>query len=123
MWEPRAGVDWAPRRRPLIHAPGIAILLSTAILALLLAFLFASRGAGAGTEGVGTRNWDEAIESFIRRKVAETYVDELDEARAADAFERAMDAYVDFDAYCDYIPPRSTSSGSPTRPAATRAWA
>jgi len=82
--------------------PGIAILLSSVMLALLLAFLFASRGARANGGAAGA--WDEGIEAFIRRKVATTYVDELDEARAEDAFTRAMDAYVDFDSYCDYIP-------------------
>ena len=83
--------------------PSVAILLSSVMLALLLAFLFASRGAGAN-QGTAGNHWDEGIESFIRRKVATTYVDELDEARAEDAFNRAMDAYVDFDAYCDFIP-------------------
>ncbi len=84
--------------------PGIAILLSTAMLALLLAFLFASRGAGANQGAAGSAHWDEGIESFIRRKVAMTYVDELDDEKAREAFNRAMDAYVDFDSYCDFIP-------------------
>jgi len=83
--------------------PGIAILLSAVMLALLLAFLFASRGAGAN-QGSASAHWDEGIEAFIRRKVSMTYVDELDDARARDAFNRAMDAYVGFDSYCDFIP-------------------
>ncbi|MDJ0520959.1 MAG: S41 family peptidase [Planctomycetota bacterium] len=85
--------------------PGIAILLSTAMLALLLAFLFASRGAGANQGAGASPLWDEGIEAFVRRKVAFSYVDELDEAKAREAFHRAMDAYVGFDSYCDFIPP------------------
>jgi len=85
--------------------PGIAILLSVSMLSLLLAFLFASRSAGARQPTAKDGWWDEEIERYVRRKVAETYVDKLDESGAHDAFNRAMDAYVRFDGYCDYIPP------------------
>jgi carboxyl-terminal processing protease len=84
--------------------PGIAILLSACILALLMAFLSASRRAGANQATSGSAYWDEDIELFIRHKVARTYVDQLDAKRAHDAFNRAMDAYVRFDGYCDFIP-------------------
>jgi carboxyl-terminal processing protease len=85
--------------------PGVALLLSTSMLALLLAFLFASRGAGAGAPGASTGYWDEFIANFVRRKVADTYVDQLDEQGSKEAFYRALDAYVDLDDYCDFIPP------------------
>ena len=85
--------------------PGIAILLSTSMLALLLAFLFASRGAGARGPSRGAGFWDDRTEAFVRRKVADTYVDELDGPKSRECFYRAMDAYVDLDKYCDFIPP------------------
>ena len=85
--------------------PGIAILLSTSMLALLLAFLFAARGAGAREPARGAGFWDQRTEEFIRSKVAYTYVDELDDRKSREAFYRAMDAYVNLDKYCDYIPP------------------
>ena len=85
--------------------PGIAILLSVSMLALLLAFLFASKSAGARQPTARDGWWDEEIERYVRRKVAETYVDKLEEKSGHEAFNRAMDAYVRFDGYCDYIPP------------------
>ena len=85
--------------------PGIAILLSVSMLSLLLAFLFASRSAGARQPTARDGWWDEEIERYVRRKVAETYVDKLEPESGHEAFNRAMDAYVRFDGYCDYIPP------------------
>lgn len=85
--------------------PGIAILLSTSMLALLLAFLFAARGAGAREPSRAVGYWDEGTESFIRRKVANTYVDDLNVRASKACFYRAMDAYLDLDDYCDFIPP------------------
>lgn len=85
--------------------PGIAILLSVSMLSLLLAFLFASRSAGARQPTARDGWWDEEVERFVRRKVAETYVDKLEQDSGHEAFNRAMDAYVRFDGYCDYIPP------------------
>jgi carboxyl-terminal processing protease len=85
--------------------PGMAILLSTAMLALLLAFLFASRKHGFAAPAAADGQWDEVIEAFVRSKVAQTYVDELTEEQRNEAFYRAMDAYVDLDYYCDFIPP------------------
>lgn len=86
--------------------------LSTAlfvILPLVLAVgafvLVASRGAGAGPYE-GDLFWDDQVTVFVRRKVAATYVDELDQERSSHAFYRALDAYVqDLDDYCDFIPP------------------
>ena len=85
--------------------PGIAALLSVSMLSLLVAFLFASRSAGARQPTARDGWWDEEIERFVRTKVAETYVDKLEETAGHDAFGRAMDAYVRFDGFCDYIPP------------------
>jgi carboxyl-terminal processing protease len=82
----------------------MAILISTSMLSLLLAFLFASRSQGhAAAPERGA--WNERIEAFVRQKVATCYVDELPEDKQRDAFYRAMDAYLDFDFYCDFIPP------------------
>ncbi len=85
--------------------PGIAVLLSVSMLALLLAFLFASKSAGARQATAKDGWWDEEVERFVRHKVASTYVDKLDQNSGREAFNRAMDAYVRFDTYCDYIPP------------------
>ncbi len=89
--------------------PGMAVLLSTSILALLLAFLFASRNRGLAAPGPERGFWDEGIEAFVRGKVANTYVDELSDDASKDAFYRAMDAYVKLDYYCDFIPPSEHS--------------
>ena len=86
--------------------PGTALFVMLPLIAVVAAFLFvAQRGAGAGpvTDGV---YWDEQIAQFLRRRVANTYVDELDEERAMYAFHQAMDAYVHaLDEYSDFIPP------------------
>ncbi|MFV1959115.1 MAG: S41 family peptidase, partial [Planctomycetota bacterium] len=86
--------------------PGTAVLVILPLVAVVAAFvLVATRGAGAGsaTEASG---WDPEIEAFVRDQVARTYVDELDPARGADAFYKAMDGYVhDLDEYSDFIPP------------------
>ncbi|MHC5009717.1 MAG: S41 family peptidase [Planctomycetota bacterium] len=85
---------------------GTALIIMLPLLAVVTAFvLVATRGAGAapGADGV---YWDEDMARFIRRRIANTYVDEIDDARAAHAFYEAMDGYVqDLDEYCDFIPP------------------
>lgn len=85
--------------------PGIAILLSTSMLALLMAFLFATRGAGAREPRGSGGYWDEGVEAFVRAQVSNTYVDELGPVRSRESFYRAMDAFVKLDRYCDFIPP------------------
>ena len=86
--------------------PGTALFVMLPLVAVVAAFLFvAQRGAGAGpvTDGV---YWDEQIAQFLRRRVANTYVDALDEERGRYAFHQAMDAYVHaLDEYSDFIPP------------------
>lgn len=86
--------------------PGTAIFVMLPLVLVVGAFvLVATRGAGAGPSQDGLF-WDEQIARYIRQKVAMTYVDELDEERSAEAFYKAMDAYVqDLDDYCDFIPP------------------
>ena len=86
--------------------PGTALFVMFPLVAVVAAFVFvAQRGAGAGPAADGVY-WDEQIAQFVRRRVANTYVDELDEERAAYAFYQAMDAYVHaLDEYCDFIPP------------------
>lgn len=87
--------------------PTTALLVMFPLVLVAAAFvLVATRGAGAGPLQDGVF-WDAEVARFIRHKVAHTYVDELDEERAAHAFARAMDAYLhDLDEYCDYIPPK-----------------
>jgi carboxyl-terminal processing protease len=86
--------------------PGTALLVMLPLVAVAAAFvLVTTRGARAADPREDGVYWDEDIASFVRRKVANTYVDPLTDAQAEEAFNRAMDAYLDFDAYCDYIPP------------------
>ncbi len=80
-----------------------ALLITVAMITLLAAFLIATKRAGARVWG--DDQWDETVEEFVRNRVAATYVDRLDPERGREAFYRAMDAYVDFDQYCDFIPP------------------
>jgi carboxyl-terminal processing protease len=82
-----------------------AFLVCSAILALLVAFLVASRAAGAAPRRAGADGWDDGIESFVRRRVAGAYVDALDPEAGREAFYRAMKAYVDFDRYCAFYTP------------------
>lgn len=88
--------------------PSHAILISCSILALLVAFLLASRGAGADARRNATDWWDDGIEGFVRRKVSSTYVDQLDANSGSEAFYRAMKAYVQFDPYCTFYSPSET---------------
>lgn len=82
------------------------ILICSSLLATLAAlFFFVNRGAGAPDADRDGMFWDEDVARFVRRYVAETYVDELDAEERRDAFYRAMDAYVSFDPYCEFIPP------------------
>ena len=60
--------------------------------------------------------WDEDVEKFIRSRVAETYVDQLSPAQKLEAFNRAMDGYLHFDYYCDYIPPSEHEKSSVPQP-------
>jgi carboxyl-terminal processing protease len=85
---------------------GTALVIIVPLLVVVGAFvLVASRGAGAAPAVDGVY-WNEDVARFVRRRVAMTYVDELDEARSAELFHRAMDAYVrSLDPHCDFIPP------------------
>ena len=86
--------------------PSTALVVMLPLIVLVTLFvLVGTRGAGAGRSHDGMW-WDEQIASFVRRRVAMTYVDDLDRERAAQAFYKAMDAYVhELDEYCDFIPP------------------
>ena len=74
------------------------------LISLAIAFLLVDRGAGAADPQDGVY-WDENVASYVRRKVATTYVDELSGDEERDAFHRAMDAYLDLDPYSGFIPP------------------
>ena len=80
--------------------PGTALLVMLPLVAMVTAFvLVGTRGAGARPDQDGVY-WDEAAASFVRRRVAQTYVDELDRERAEKAFYKALGAYVgDLDEY------------------------
>ncbi len=75
---------------------------------LLVTLLFVAtqeRRVGSAAPQRGGPYWDEATASFVRQRVARTYVDELSPKEQAEAFWRALDAYVRLDPYCDFIPP------------------
>ena len=75
---------------------------------LLVTLLFVAtqeRRVGSAEPMRGGPYWDEATAAFVRQRVARTYVDELSPKEQADAFWRALDAYVRLDPYCDFIPP------------------
>ncbi len=86
--------------------PGTALLVMLPLVAMVTAFvLVGTRGAGARPDQDGVY-WDEYAASFVRRRVAQTYVDELDRERAEDAFYQALGAYVgQLDEYSTVIPP------------------
>ncbi len=86
--------------------PTTAIAVILPLVVTVTAFVLVStRGAGAGASENGIW-WDEPMARFVREKVANAYVDPLDDARASEAFYKALDAYVhDLDEYCDFIPP------------------
>ena len=85
---------------------GTALFVILPLVLVVGAFvLVATRGAGAGPLQDGVF-WDDEVAGFVRRKVALTYVDELDDERGSHAFYRALDAYVqDLDRYSRVIPP------------------
>lgn len=84
--------------------PLTAAVLSLCILLLFAAFVFSTRLAGA--RGGGAESWwDEPMARFVREQVQSSYVDDLDPEASREAFYRAMDAYVRFDRYCEFIPP------------------
>lgn len=85
-----------------------ALVVSASILALLAGFLLVSRRAGADARRGALDWWDEGVEGFVRRRVAGTYVDELDATSGPEAFYRAMKAYVRFDPYCAFYSPSET---------------
>lgn len=86
--------------------PGTALLVILPFAAVVSAFLFVSARGGRAGAAEGGLYWPDDVANFVRGRVARTYVDEVDEARAAEAFHAAMDAYVrSLDAYCDFIPP------------------
>ena len=75
---------------------------------LLMAVLFLTSRpphAGAADPRSGALYWDEASAAFVRSRVANSYVDGLDDKTQKEAFFRALQAYVRLDPYCDFIPP------------------
>ncbi len=84
--------------------PVTALLLSVSILFLFAAFVFQSRRAGARGAAPETW-WDEPLARFVREQTRATYVDDLSPEQAREAFYRAMDAYVRFDRYCEFVRP------------------
>ncbi|MBL9087550.1 MAG: S41 family peptidase [Planctomycetia bacterium] len=80
------------------------ILAPLSAVALLVAVHVARSADAKPTSPVV---WDEEEFAFVRRMVADTYVDELTEAQSRDAFYAAVDGYVRSlpDEYNDFIPP------------------
>jgi C-terminal processing protease CtpA/Prc len=80
------------------------ILAPLSAVALLVAVHVARSADAKPTSPVV---WDEEEFAFVRRMVADTYVDELSETQSRDAFYAAVDGYVRSlpDEYNDFIPP------------------
>lgn len=80
------------------------ILAPLSAVALLVAVHVARRADARPTSPVV---WDDEEFAFVRRMVADTYVDELTEGQSRDAFHAALDGYVKSlpDDYNDFIPP------------------
>lgn len=82
----------------------LAWILSPLSVAAMFVALHVSRHAEARGEGVV---WDDEAFAFVRRLVADTYVDEVDERQSREAYNAAIDGYVHSlpDDYNDFIPP------------------
>ena len=80
------------------------ILAPLSAVALLVA-VHVARSADARPTSLVV--WDEEQFAFVRRMVADTYVDELSEGQSREAFYAAVDGYVRSlpDEYNDFIPP------------------
>jgi len=84
--------------------PSTFLMSSIVLLAVAVTFVFVTRESGAA-DAKGRLYWNEDIAQYVRRKVAASYVDTLTPTEQRQAFYRAMDAYVDLDVYCEFIPP------------------
>ena len=80
------------------------ILLPLAALSLVAALYVAREAEARAPSNVV---WDEDEMAFVRRMVADTYVDELSEPQSRDAFYACIDGYVKSlpDEYNDFLPP------------------
>ena len=80
------------------------ILLPLSALSLLAALHVARSAEARAPSNV---IWDDEEFDFVRRMVADTYVDELSEAQSRDAFHGAVDGYLKSlpDEYDDFMPP------------------
>jgi hypothetical protein len=87
--------------------PSTAFLVILPLVLVVTAFVLATSGrAGAADPLVDGMFWDEHVAAYVRRSVAGTYVDTLDGEQQAEAFYRAMAAYVRLDPYCAFYDPR-----------------
>jgi carboxyl-terminal processing protease len=86
--------------------PSTAVVIMLPLVIMVTAFvLVGTRGAGAGSMADGVW-WDEQVASFVRHRIASSYVDQVDDERASKIFYEGMDAYLHgLDEYCDFIPP------------------
>lgn len=82
----------------------LAWILTPLSVVALFAALRLTRQAEARGAGMV---WDDEAFAFVRRLVADTYVDEVSERQSRDAFHAALDGYVRSlpDDYNDFIPP------------------
>jgi carboxyl-terminal processing protease len=87
--------------------PGTAMMVMFPLVLIAAAFvLVATRGARAADPHEDGVWWDEGIAQFVRSRIANAYVDKLDDDRASKAFYHAMKAYLhDLDEWCDLITP------------------
>jgi carboxyl-terminal processing protease len=86
--------------------PGTAVILACALVTLVAAFVLVAERAGAADPRSDGVWWDEDVARFVRERLANYYVDKVDDDRASKAFYKAMRAYLrEFDEYCDFVPP------------------
>ena len=83
--------------------PSTAIIVSSAVLIVVATTLLLTRGARANNGRMAY--WDDEVEAYVRRRIAVSYVDPIDARKGREAFYRAMDAYVRFDQYSEFIDP------------------
>ena len=82
------------------------LLLASSIIATLSVVVFFLVQTLHAERTVDEMYWEDDTERFVRRMVAQTYVDELSPEERKAAFYRAMDAYVALDPHSSFIEPR-----------------
>src|SRR5688572_5684274 len=82
----------------------LLVMLPQVVISTLFLITLPGR-ARAADPRANALYWDHDAAFFVRQRVANTYVDGLNEKAQRDAFYRALEAYVHLDPYCDFIAP------------------